>query len=89
MDETYHEDLMAELAALNVMAIKAMASLTVLASATGPKRKDFLERHLRSGEEALAQTNYWSIAEGRREAVIEKARERLTDMIDAVYRATK
>ena len=84
-----HENLIAEFAALNTAVIKCFSAITHLAVREGATAKAYLEKQLQSGEEALAKTNYWDIPEDRREAVIENARARYAEIIDAVYRAVK
>lgn len=86
MSVEFNEDLIAELAALNTAVIKAIAGMAALVEQSGvATRKDYLERLLVSGEEGISKTNYWSIPQEQREAVIEKAKARYMDIINAVH----
>jgi hypothetical protein len=89
MNPEFHEDLIAELAAINTVLIKCMSAITLFAEREGVPAKVFLENHLRSGEAALAKTDYWSIPEDRKDVLIEKARHRLTDIFNAVHLTIK
>ena len=87
MDAQFHEELTAELAALNTAVIKALSGMAAVVEASGVmSRKEYLEKLLHSGEDGMADTNYLGIPAERRDTVIELARAKYTDFIDAAYR---
>lgn len=85
VDPMFQEDLIAELAALNTAVMRALSALAALAEDGGVPRKLYLERILESGIRDIAKTHFWSIPEDRREAVVEKARARFTDIISGIH----
>lgn len=77
------DDLMAELAALNMAVLKALQGMASVAGREGV-REQYLKTVLEAGLRDLENTNYWSVPAERRAAFIEKARARYTDIIMGV-----
>jgi hypothetical protein len=74
------EDLIAELAALNALALTALKEVAM--SKINPAA--YLSRVLDSGIEEMGKTEFWSVPKERRAAVVENARGRFTDMISSI-----
>ncbi|MCD2183324.1 hypothetical protein [Rhizobium sp. GN54] len=80
MDQEYAEDLIAELASLNTLALTALAAIAkVKADPSG-----YLQAVLEDGCAAMERTNYYSIPKDRQAVVIEKAKARFTDAITSI-----
>ena len=73
----FHEDLVAELAALNMAVQRALLCLAALSG----DRRNFLMQLLEAGDRDLAQTKFYSVPPERQAAVIEKARARYMDLV--------
>lgn len=76
-NEAFVEDLIAELAALNMAAMRALSAIALL---SGDKR-GYLSHILDVGLRDLEKTRYPNVRPERMEDFIEKARARYTDLI--------
>lgn len=77
MDDAFVEDLIAELAALNMAVMRALSAVAFL---SGDKR-GYLSHVLDAGLRDLEKTHYPNVPPERLEAFVEKARARYTDLI--------
>jgi hypothetical protein len=80
MEREFNEDLIAELASLNTLAMAALKAIA--ASQVDPE--GYLARILESGLSAMEKTVYYSIPAERQRAVIEKAQARFTDAVTSI-----
>lgn len=74
---TFEEDTLAELAALNAVAITVLMAI----AAGKPDPDAYLGRVLEDGYAALEKTRYWSIPPERLPAFLENVKARYTDAI--------
>ncbi|TCV66295.1 hypothetical protein [Neorhizobium sp. S3-V5DH] len=80
MDDEAIEDLIAELASLNTLAMTALQAIAK--TQTDPKA--FLAKVLEDGSAAMEKTNYYSLPKERRAIVAEKAKARFADAITSI-----
>ena len=82
-----HEDLLVELATLNTAIIHTLGAVAAVLDKAGVPREAFAEKLLHSGRDAIALPNSVSVPQRQRDVVIQRARARYVEMIDAVYRS--
>ena len=70
--EEFAEDVLAEFACVNTIALTALKAVAVLQ----PDAKAYLQTILEGGLRAMDTTNYWSVAPERKAAFLEKAKAR-------------
>lgn len=80
VDPKFHDDLMAELSAINMAVIDA---LTVVAAAQQEPTK-WLDTTVERGARGLANVNLWSVPDDRKTAAVESSIERYTDILASV-----
>jgi len=80
MNQQFSEDLLAELAALNMAVHKALNGLAELSG----DRRAFLHKTLEEGLVGLRKSRYWSIPDERLETFLENASARYTDIITSI-----
>ena len=84
MASQFEMDMLAEMAALSMASMKALSGLAAItAKETGSKR-EYLSRILEAGLRDLEKTEYFSIPPGQREAFLENARARYSDLISGI-----
>lgn len=86
VDDQFNEDLLAELAAINMVLAQLISFAAAIAEEQGIPRKAYLDRLLESGIEEIGRTDFYSIPVDRRSAVTEKARARFSQIIAAQHR---
>ena len=82
----FQEDLIAELASLNMAVAKALQGIASIAQENGVPKKVYLETILAAGDRDFTAIDFWSIPADRRVVVVEKARARYADLIAGLAR---
>ncbi|SFH29251.1 hypothetical protein [Ensifer sp. OV372] len=80
MNNEYAEDLIAELASLNTLAMTALKAI----ARTQENPAGYLAKVLEDGCRAMEKTNYYSIPEERQGVVVEKAKARFTEAVTSI-----
>lgn len=80
MNNEYNEDLLAELASLNALALTALKGIAMAQA----DPQTYLANILDGGIAKLEETNFYSIPENRRDVIKEKAKARFTDSISSI-----
>lgn len=74
---SFEDDVLAEFAALNVVALTALEVIAHL----HPDPENYLRKALEDGLAKVEKTDYWSVPPDRRDAFLENVKARYTDAI--------
>jgi len=67
--------------------MKALSALAAIAATQSGSKREYLSKILEAGLRDLEETNYWSVPADQKEAFLENARARYTDLIMGIREA--